>query len=149
MISFVTYLWNNPRMYKYKMTLVVYFETAGLLIGPTHLCNVFDFATSCNYITLSLSTHTGCRMHIRFCAIISSIFYVCDVVVVEICPHKVANLQLWSTNFKWNWVPGIFMFTIITRNDIRVNSLTVLVPRPVFRLDPNFVRLPSGQNCSL
>jgi len=101
---FVTYLWNDRRIYKYQTTLVVYFETAGLLIGLTHLCNVFDFATSCNYVMLSLSMHTGCPMHIRFCAIISSIFYVCDVIVVKICPYKVANLQLWSENFKWNWV---------------------------------------------
>ena len=28
-----------------------------------------------------LSTHTGCRLHIRFCAIISCIFYVFDVIV--------------------------------------------------------------------
>jgi len=66
------------------LTLVVYFETAGLLIGLTYLCNVFDFATSRNYVTLLLSTHTGCQMHIRFCAIISSTFYVCDVIVFHI-----------------------------------------------------------------
>jgi len=105
MISFCNlFFWNDPHIYKYQTTLVVYFETAGLLIGLTHLCNVFDFATSCNYVTLSLSPHTGCPMHIRFCAIISYIFYVCDVIVVEICPYKVENLQLWSKNFKWNWV---------------------------------------------
>jgi len=75
-----------------------------LSIGNSISHIVTALATSCNYVTLSLSTHTGCRMHIQFCAIISSIFYVCDVIVVEICPYKVANLQLWSKNFKWNWV---------------------------------------------
>jgi len=54
-------------------------------------------------IVVKLSTH-GSRLHIKFCAIISSIFYACDVIVVEICPYKVRNLQLRSKNFKWNWV---------------------------------------------
>ena len=72
--------------------------------GPIHLCNVFNFATSCNYVTLSLLTQTGCRVHIRFCTITSSIFYACDVIVVEICQYKVTNWQLRSKNFKWNWV---------------------------------------------
>jgi len=84
---------------------------------------VFDFATSCNYVTLSLSMHTGCPMHIQFCAIISSIFYVCDIIVVEICPYKVANLQQ-----EFQVELGIFVFTTIRHNDIRVDPRSLLVP---------------------
>ena len=79
----------------------------------------FDFATSCNYVALSLSTHTGCRMHILFCAIISSIFYVCDVIVLKICPYKVTNLQLWTKNFKW-----ILLYMCSQLSDVTIQGST-------------------------
>ena len=41
------------------------------------------------------------RVHIRFCSITSSISYVCDVIIVEMCPYKVTNLQLRSKNVNW------------------------------------------------
>jgi len=79
----------------------------------------FDFATSCNYVALSLSTHTGCRMHILFFAIISSIFYVCDVIVLKICPYKVTNLQLWTKNFKW-----ILLYMCSQLSDVTIQGST-------------------------
>ena len=81
------------------------------ILGPLHISKtnrarkskfstVVDTGTNGRALYKNLSA----KWRLARSAMISSIFYVCDVIVVEICLYKVKNLQLWSKNLKWNWV---------------------------------------------